>query len=437
MKLCSLTRLLTAILALSALAAAATLTGTVTNGTTGKRAAGDDVVLLQLAQGMTEQARTKTDAQGRFKLDIPDSDAPHLVRVNHQGASYFPKGGPVMPGASTVEIQVYDVAKKVDGISLTVDMMRFQSEGGTLQATELWAVNNASTPPRTQMSDRAFELQLPDGAQVDSSMAAAPGGQGVNSAPVPTGEKNHYAFIFPLRPGETRFQVSYHLPYSGQATIRPAVSYPARHIVVMLPKTMQFGPTGSANFQPMGEEQGAALQVATDVKPGQDLGFKLSGTGTIQEAQQTADAGPGAEAQGGAAIGRGRPGGGLGLPEETPDPLHRYRWYILGGLAVALAVGAFYVATRPGGVAGEAPAPRAPQVAEPGKTPRVRPVGSAGARASGNGRSERLLEALKEELFQLELDRHQGRISQKEYETSKAALDHTIARAAARSSTSS
>jgi hypothetical protein len=95
------------------------------------------------------------------------------------------------------------------------------------------------------------------------------------------------------------------------------------------------------------------------------------------------------------------------------------------------------VATRPGGVAGEAPAPRAPQVAEPGKTPRVRPVGSAGARASGNGRSERLLEALKEELFQLELDRHQGRISQKEYETSKAALDHTIARAAARSSTSS
>ena len=46
---------------LLASASAQTLTGTVTNGTTKKPAAGDDVVLLSLCQGMEESGRTNTD----------------------------------------------------------------------------------------------------------------------------------------------------------------------------------------------------------------------------------------------------------------------------------------------------------------------------------------------------------------------------------------
>ena len=37
-----------------------------------------------------------------------------------------------------------------------------------------------------------------------------------------------------------------------------------------------------------------------------------------------------------------------------------------------------------------------------------------------------LLEALKEELFQLEVEHKQGHISQQEYEKTKAALDQTL-----------
>ena len=40
-----------------------------------------------------------------------------------------------------------------------------------------------------------------------------------------------------------------------------------------------------------------------------------------------------------------------------------------------------------------------------------------------------LLDALKEELFQLEVERRQGQISQSEYESAKAALDQTLDRA--------
>jgi hypothetical protein len=40
-----------------------------------------------------------------------------------------------------------------------------------------------------------------------------------------------------------------------------------------------------------------------------------------------------------------------------------------------------------------------------------------------------LLEALKEELFQLEIEHKQGSITQQEYEKAKAALDQTLQRA--------
>ena len=52
--------------ALSGFALADSITGTVTNKTTNKPAAGDDVVLIRLQQGMQEAAHTKTDAKGQF-----------------------------------------------------------------------------------------------------------------------------------------------------------------------------------------------------------------------------------------------------------------------------------------------------------------------------------------------------------------------------------
>ena len=52
--------------------------------------------------------------------------------------------------------------------------------------------------------------------------------------------------------------------------------------------------------------------------------------------------------------------------------------------------------------------------------------------APARDRNALLLEAMKEELFQLEIDRQQGKITPDEYAKAKAALDETIKRALAR-----
>jgi hypothetical protein len=73
---------------LGSLALAEDLTGTVTNATTNKPSAGDDVILIKLGQGMEEASRVKSDAKGGFTLKLDDANAPHLVRVVHQGVTY-------------------------------------------------------------------------------------------------------------------------------------------------------------------------------------------------------------------------------------------------------------------------------------------------------------------------------------------------------------
>jgi hypothetical protein len=407
---------------LSISAIAQTITGTVKNGTTNKPAAGDEVVLLSLGQGMEEAGRTKTDAKGNFSLKLDNASRPHLVRAIHQGVTYH-RMAP--PGTTSVEVQVYDVSKKVKDVSVTADVMRFQAQGSELQGIRIFAVNNASEPPRTQMNDQNFEFYLPNGTQVDQAMAMTANGQPINSAPVPQKEKNRYAFLFPLRPGETQFQVVFHLPYSGEASIDPKALYGARHFVVMLPKSMQFTAPPGTTFQPMNDprQADAVVQVASNTTVGQALAFKISGTGTMSEPGDDSQGSPspvgGAQTSGPPAGRDTRPGGGLGPPIDAPDPLEKYRWYILGGFGIVLAAGGIYIAGRSKTASFSDFASSDMDVADIPPAPSFR----------SSDRSTLLLDALKEELFQLEVEHKQGRISQQEYEKAKAALDQTLERA--------
>ena len=444
-----------AILLLTSLAAAQTLTGTVKNATTGKPAGGDEVVLLTLGQGMEEAGRTKADAKGNFSFKL-DAQGPHLVRAIHQGVTYH-RMAP--PGTTSVEIEVNDVAKQVDGIEVVADIMRVQAEGNQLDVMRAFAVENKSKPPRTQMNERNLEFYVPEGAKIVNGSAMTANGNPLSQMPVPQDDKKtRYSFLFPLRPGTTQFQVEYQLPYDGSANIDPKSIYPLQHFVAIVPKGMNFAAASSTNYQSMNDPQqpDANVQVASGAQAGQSLAFKVSGTGSLQARQENA----GAPNDGGSSAQGDRPGGGLGPPIDAPDPLQKYRWWILGAFAVALVVGGVYVASRQQAAAREAARPKSKEalqkMQEPDldadyegpEAPPVREVRTRQVRASeprpSDGRAvearpqparsqtsstSMLLEGLKEELFELEVEHKQGRISQQEYEKTKSALDQTLQRA--------
>lgn len=326
-------------LIVGAFAWAGDLGGTVIDGTTKKPAVGDEVVLLTLSQdGMIEGAHATTNHFGHFSLPVVDAHASHLVRVIHQGVAYHRMAE---PDGNAFEVEVYDVADKLDGVSAVMDVQRFEATSDTLEVKQLITMRNDSKPPRTLMNDRPFEIQLPPEAQVRSGLVQVEEGQPLRQKPIAGDQKGQYYFVFPLRPGDTRFAVVYRMPYKGKAVIGPQLRNPLEQFVVMLPRSMRFDPRDQRVFHSMPDTTPDNVQGTGAVTPGQTLAFQISGTGTLEELQ-----GRRQEAQQSKAAPANAPGGGLGPPIEAPDPLQPYRWQILGGLAGLTVIGLVYVARK-------------------------------------------------------------------------------------------
>jgi hypothetical protein len=139
-----------------------------------------------------------------------------------------------------------------------------------MQGVRLFVVNNASTPAKTQMNDHNFEFYLPAGAKVEQVQARSPNGQPIAAEAVPQSEKNRYAINFPAPSRRNAIPVGIHLPYTGEIKIDPKPLYPAAHLVIVLPKTMQFTAATPPTYQSMQDpNQGDSnVEVAQQTKPG-------------------------------------------------------------------------------------------------------------------------------------------------------------------------
>jgi hypothetical protein len=161
--------------------------------------------------------------------------------------------------------------------------------------------------------------------------------------------------------------------------------------------------------------------LARNGTPSRPFAFTVSGSGAMprdtQADNQASDGGGRPDAGGNAAANDTRPGGGLGVPIDTPDPLDKYKWWIMGAITLVFAIGAGFLLRSPGGAS-------TPEAAAAG------PISGALAPAPGGS----LLGALKDELFSLETDRLQGKLSDAEYEQQKQALELVLRRALARKS---
>jgi len=428
-------------LAMSSLAA--TVTGTVIDRTTGKPSKGDTIAVINTAQSMDEIAKATSDAQGKFNVNTPDGGQ-ILLHITHEGAEYFKS---VPPGSSSVDIDVYDSAAKIDGVAGEALVFRAETDdiSKTLRVTENFFVQNASAPPKTQYGGNTFDFYLPKGAQITQTIASAPNGL-PTTVQVKTVDANtgHYAFTFPVRPGETRFQVGYTLPYSGKQDFSLKLSIPTGDVAVMLPKSMQFQP-GQTQFQPINPDVNAQSYDAHTPPFAQPIQFSLAGNGQLPQAPEEAQGGG---QQGSPGAGQGaqgstqRPGGGLGVPDDPDaqnDPWSKYKWWIVGALGLGLAIGAG-VMLRRGAANGPIPLPSAEAVVDPlaqdvrvpsyplvaGSYP---PTAAAPATAKPTTAT---LQALRDELFELETDRIAERITAAEYAEHKAAFDVVLRRALSR-----
>lgn len=378
------------------------ISGRVVNQTRAKASAGDEVILLRLGEGMQEVQRTRSDAQGNFSFPANVIDAEYIVRVLHQGVNYDQK---LVGPSSPLEIVVYDAVPKIAGLAGSMGIAQVESDGANLKVTEMYAISNVSNPPVTQANRRNFQMSLPATATVDAFQVKRAGGVWVNATPSPLGSKGRYAVDFPLRPGDTLFKFVYHLPYQTGTALKVQLAYPVKTFGVVHPPSIVFKSSRSNAFASPGVIKGLQLEqlVATDMI--HDVpAFVLSGVGTAPSPAQLAQATPPsvrteplpAPATAVAETIAAAPAG------EKPG---RELWAVVVALAAFLAAGVAFVVRRRKGQA---------------------------VRYEAIRDDHSVVNAIQDELSQLETEKLYGEISPEQYDATKQALSLSLQRATAR-----
>jgi len=400
-------------------AAAGTLHGTVKNGTTGKPAAGVQLILLELKSGMQPVANAKSNAQGEFTLENPGIGAqPMLLRAVFNDINFHQ---PVPPGKSEVEITVYEPTRDPKTISVISRIVFFQPNGSALTVGEEFAVQNNSQPPKAFFQPGGnFEFKIPENAKLLQVAASGSAGMPVVQAPIDkTGGK--YAVAYAFRPGESTIRYSYELPYAGNVATVPVESqYGAGRLLVVAPPTMQIS---GAELQPGGQEQGMNIYGRENVAANTVLSVSVSGT-----------APPPTDNNAPAGQGRDAPENASGNVQVIPGRLDVLKWPLIGGFAVLFALGAFLLARKPVAIAvpvgrGSAPVAPAASAASASQSPPARAQAAtlpAANLAEMDAQVGTSLDSLKEKLFRLELRRQAGTITEEEYTRERSRAEQVL-----------
>ncbi len=304
---------------LSAAAAFGAVEGTVTNRTTGKPQPGAMVMLFKLGQstGPEMLAGTKSDNQGKFSFPQDVAGGPHLVEAAYGSVTYTAM---LPPGAASnnVQIEVYDSSTKPGAARVTQHMVLLEPAGQQLGVSETFFLSNTGNMTWHDPENGTLRFFVPAaGKDSVKVMATAPQGMPVQRAPQPAKQAGTYKLNFPIKPGETRIDVSYTMPFTAPGPFSGktlAAGVPTR-IVVPSGVTL----TGEG-LKPLGTEP--STQAAIFETNAQSFQANLEGTGSLHAAASE-DAGD---------------EGGPSMQEILPRVYDRLAWILIPAF-VALGMG--------------------------------------------------------------------------------------------------
>ncbi|HTB12005.1 MAG TPA: hypothetical protein VK752_10550 [Bryobacteraceae bacterium] len=254
----------------------ASVDGTVMNATNGKAQPSVLVTLVQPgAQGMQTIATVKSDAEGNFKIDKEYPPGPALVQAVYQGVLYtlvLPPGGPT----SGVHVKVYDATSKPGVAKVSQHMILIEPSANSLDIGETFLIENESNTTFQDSANGSIQFYLPPAAEGKVSVTInSPGGMPIQRAAEKTKEKDVYKIQYPVKPGESRFDVSYSLPPGD--TFSSKVLHGEGVTRLVTPPSVTLEGTG---IESLGQEPQTKAHIygAGDT----EYSVKISGTGSLR-----------------------------------------------------------------------------------------------------------------------------------------------------------
>jgi hypothetical protein len=191
----------------------AAVDGTIVNGTTGKPEPDTVVMLIQPTQsGMQTLGTTKSDAQGKFSFDSNDASGPRLIQAIFQGVQYNKMVPPGMPSTG-VEIPVFASSNKAGTAKETQHFIVLQPGEKEMTVSEgLLYVGDPNVTYYDPVKG-SVRFYVPPEAKGPISVTVNPaGGMPIPRPALKTEVPNIYKIDYPVRPGETRFDLNYTVP---------------------------------------------------------------------------------------------------------------------------------------------------------------------------------------------------------------------------------
>lgn len=270
-----------------ALPVLAAVDGTVTNNTTGKPQGGATVTLYQNTQAGPEPLESvKSGADGSWKIDKPFQGM-GFIQTAFEGVTY---NHMIRPGTPTtgIALSVFNTSAKMGpAIKVSNHMLLLEPQGDKLSVRESYFFANEGN---TTWNDPAngtlrFIVGKEPLGNVDVN-ATAPQGLPVRRVAEKGKGPGEMKLDFPIKPGETRIDLMYTLPYTSPSRFQTKFLLPATQAMIAVPNGVELKGEGIKEEGKEPTTQASIFKIET-----QALDLTLSGTGELTGAGAAGDEG--------------------------------------------------------------------------------------------------------------------------------------------------
>ena len=263
------------------------ITGTVVNGTNGKPQPGATVTLYKLGQdGMESIESAKSGPDGAFRIE-KQQPGPQLLQTAYDGVTYnqmLPPGRPT----EGIKLDVYEAVPQPGKTRLAQHMMLFEPSGEQMLVSEIFLFQNdgATTFDDPQGGTVKFYMPAESNGIVQVN-ATAPQGMPIRRTTEKTGQANVYKILeFPIKPGESRIDLRYLLPYGPKTVFAGRRLFPGETRLLAPPGVTLAG----AALERLGEEPRTKTSIYRIAAP--QFEIEIAGAGTLRTEEETAPEGP-------------------------------------------------------------------------------------------------------------------------------------------------
>jgi hypothetical protein len=255
----------------------AAIDGTVINGTTGKPQPSVTVTLVHPgAGGMQTLGSAQSDAEGKFAIDKEVPGPPALLQATYQGVTYnsvLPPGAP----STGVQLSVYDSTNRMPADVEQQHLLILEPDSNQLKVSETILIENKAKETFNDPAKGSLQLFIPPGTNTEVSVTA-PGGMPIRRAPQKTSQADVFKIDYPLKPGETQFELSYNWPdakkFSGKAVGKDPLRLVTANSVTL----------SGDGLKDLGTEPRTQAHVY-EVAPGASYEVSIQGTGVLETGQ--------------------------------------------------------------------------------------------------------------------------------------------------------